>query len=71
MGQSVKPLGVKRKNTMSLERLGWIVSGLNWNKLSDKELEFVESCEERMNKVGELTEPMERWLEAIYKNKER
>lgn len=51
---------------MTPERLKIIIQNLDFNELSDKEVEFLESCEERMKRRGEITEPMEKWVEDIW-----
>lgn len=57
--------------SMTRDRFDWILSGLDDDKLTMREAEFVESCEKGFEKYGKLTEAMEDWLEAIYKEKEK
>ena len=56
---------------MDRRRFEWIISGLDWEKLDDREIKFIESCEDRMKRKGSLTKPMEDWLEIIYGRKSR
>jgi len=39
------------------------------DKLSDKEIDFIESCQKGLDKYGSLTEKMQNWLESIYAEK--
>jgi hypothetical protein len=56
---------------MDKERLSWIISGLDFNSLNEKEERFVESAEKYFKAHGDLTEPQEEWLEDIFKEKSR
>jgi hypothetical protein len=54
---------------MTSDRLKWIISGLDFNDLTDWEERFVEACERRMDIKGDLTESMEEILERLYREK--
>ena len=54
---------------MTRDRFDWILSGLDDDRLTFKEAEFIESCERGFEKYGKLTGAMEDWLENIYKEK--
>jgi hypothetical protein len=56
---------------MNLERLQWIMSGLNRYKLTEKEDQFVKSTEYDFNQKSILTEQQEEKLEFLYKEKSR
>jgi hypothetical protein len=56
---------------MDKARLSWIISGLDFNSLNEKEERFVESAEKYFKKYGDLTEAQENWLEDIFKEKSR
>jgi len=56
---------------MDKARLSWIISGLDFNDLSEKEERFVESVEKYFKAHGDLTEAQENWLEDIFKEKSR
>ena len=51
---------------MTPERFKHIVKELDFDKLDDRETEFIQSCERRMKMMGDLSEPMESWLEDIF-----
>ena len=59
------------KPPMDRERFKWILSGLNHDKLTLKESEFIESCEKGFERYGKLTQSVEEWLEKIYREKSR
>jgi len=50
------------------ERVLWILSGLDLNRLNDWEKEFVESIEERIDEGLSLTEKQQNVLEDIYRS---
>lgn len=54
---------------MTKDRLKWIISGIDFEKLTDWEERFLEACEKRMDTKGDLTEPMEEIVERLYKEK--
>ena len=56
---------------MTSDRLKWIISGLDWERLTDWEGRFVESAENYFNKHEDLTERQEEILERIYREKGR
>ena len=56
---------------MTPERLKWIISGLDRNALTDRELKFLENCEDMMGRKGFITWLMEEWTEEIYREKSR
>jgi len=56
---------------MDKTRLSWIISGLDFNTLNEKEERFVESAEKYFKSHGDLTEAQENWLEDIFKEKSR
>ena len=56
---------------MNLERLDWIMSGLNRYKLTEKEDQFIKSTEYDFNQKSMLTEQQEEKLEILYKEKSR
>ena len=56
---------------MTKDRLKWIISGLDFDILTDWEEEFVESIEKYFNKKGDLTDTQEEILERIYEKKSR
>ena len=56
---------------MDAERMRWVISGLNFDDLSDWEEKFVESVEKYFKKHGDLTEAQENKLEEIFKDKSR
>ena len=45
---------------------GWIIDGLDEDKLTEWEIEFVESVKERMKTKGDLTPKQEDRLEEIF-----
>lgn len=54
---------------MTKDRLKWIISGLDFEKLTDWEANFVESVEIYFQNKGEITDKTEGVLERIYKEK--
>lgn len=56
---------------MTSERLKWIISGIDWDRLTDREEKFVESAEAFFKQRNYLTEAQEKWLEDIYANKSK
>lgn len=56
---------------MTKDRLKWIISGLDFNSLSEWEEKFVESTEKYFKTHGDLTEKQEDKLEEIFKEKTR
>jgi len=58
-------------NDMIKDRLKWIISGLDFEDLTDWEQRFVESVEGQFQRKGDLTEKQEELLEKIYREKGR
>lgn len=56
---------------MDAKRMSWIISGIDWSLLSEKEEYFVESVEKYFKDHGDLTEAQENWLEDIFRDKTR
>jgi hypothetical protein len=54
---------------MNRERLKWVVSGINFEKITDWEQEFLESVETYFDRHGNITDKQEAILERIYKEK--
>jgi len=53
------------------QRFEWIIDGLDEDKLTEWEIEFVESVKERMKTKGDLTPGQEDKLEEIFRWKTR
>jgi hypothetical protein len=62
---------MRRGALMNHERFGWIISGLNRYKLTEKEDHFVKSAEYDFNERNMFTEQQEEKLESLYKEKSR
>ena len=56
---------------MNADRLKWIITGLDYDLLTDWESQFVESIEDYFKRRGDLTEKQEETLERIFKEKSR
>lgn len=56
---------------MTKDRLKWVISGLDFNLLSDWEETFAESCEIYFENKGDLTKRQEEILEQLYLEKGR
>lgn len=56
---------------MNRERLRWVLTGLEYDRLTDWESKFVENVEEYFKKHGDLTDKQEEVLERIFKEKSR
>jgi len=56
---------------MTLDRLKWIISGLDFDYLTDWEQQFVETVEIYFYRKGNLTERQEEILERIFREKSR
>jgi hypothetical protein len=56
---------------MDKERLGWIISGISWENLTDWEERFIEDMEAKFKRFGDLTEKQEEVLERIFREKAR
>ena len=56
---------------MDKARLSWIISGLDFDTLSDWEEKFIEDIEKYFHRKGDLTERQEEILERIFKEKSR
>jgi len=54
---------------VDIERFGWILGGMNWDKLSDAQMKLIESFERYVKKNGALTERQSEVLESIYKER--
>jgi len=56
---------------MNKERFDWIISGLDWDELTESELKLVESFESYMERKGYLTDAQESIMEKIYREKSK
>jgi len=56
---------------MTIERLEWIMSGIDMSKLNKLDKNFVKKQQQNFEKDGALTLAAERRLEQIYKSKSR
>jgi hypothetical protein len=56
---------------MTEDRLKWIISGLDWDRLTPWEERFVEAREKGHKKYGNITDPMENKLEEIFRVKSK
>ena len=56
---------------MTKDRLKWIISGLDFDKLTDWEEKRVEEWEKQFKEKGYLTDRQEEILERIFKEKGR
>lgn len=56
---------------MTRDRLKWIISGLDFECLTDWEGKFVEDIEAFFGRHGDLTERQEEILERLYREKGR
>jgi hypothetical protein len=63
--------GREAEGSMIKSRMEWIVHGLDYDRLTDWEMRFVEDVEDRFKRRGDLTEKQEEILERIYKEKGR
>ena len=66
--------GIQRNRgskSVTADRLSWIISGLNFDSLTDWEEGFVESAENYFKHHGDLTKKQEETLERIFKEKSR
>ncbi len=54
---------------MTKDRLKWIISGIDFNKLNDWEENFVSSLEEQFDRRGNLTDKQEEIVERLYREK--
>jgi len=54
---------------MTKDRLQWIISGLDWEQLTEWEERFVENVEKFFEKSGYLSVNQEDILERIYREK--
>jgi len=52
---------------MTKARIQWIISGLNWDRLTPWEERFVERMEIQFKEEGYLTKGQEEKLEEIYR----
>jgi hypothetical protein len=59
----------RRQRKMNIERLKWIISGLDFEKLNEWEERFVEDVEDYFKRKGNLTEKQEEIIERIYREK--
>jgi hypothetical protein len=59
------------RKVMIASRLKWIITGLDWERLTPWEEKFVEDMENYFNRKGDLTDKQEEILERIYKEKSR
>lgn len=58
------------EQVMDMARFNWIVKALDFDKLTDWESKFLENCERRMQRTGDLTPDMERKLEEIFEERQ-
>ena len=56
---------------MNKERLKWLISGIDFERLNDWEEDFVGKLEDRFDRRGFLTDREEEILEEIYRKKGR
>jgi hypothetical protein len=56
---------------MDLARLRWIIGGIEWDRLTPWEEDFVESIEAWFKAKGNLTEKQEAIIERIYREKSK
>ena len=56
---------------MDQQRFDWVIDGLNEDRLTAWESDFVESCKDRMETEGDLTPGQEEKLEEIFREKGR
>ncbi len=56
---------------MDKARLSWIISGLDFDLLTDWEEKFVESVEAYFKRTGDVTQKQEEILERIFQEKSR
>lgn len=56
---------------MTKDRLKWIITGIDWEKLTPWEEKFVEDVEGYFGRKGDLTDKQEEILERIHKEKGR
>ena len=54
---------------MTRERFKWIVQCIDFDRLTEWETKFLESCERRMNSQGDLSDRQEEILENIHREK--
>lgn len=54
---------------MEIERFRWILSGIDFEKLSEWEENFIESCEKQLKYKPELSEKQTEIIERIYQEK--
>ena len=57
------------RDVMTKDRLQWIISGLDWEQLTEWEERFVENVEKFFEKSGYLSVNQEDILERIYREK--
>jgi hypothetical protein len=62
---------MEKRQFMEKNRLGWIITGLDFEKLTEWEEEFVESMERHFKDHGALTKKQEDILERIYRDNSR
>lgn len=58
-------------NLMTKDRILWIISGLDWDRLTRWEENFVERMEIQFKEEGDLTRGQEEKLEEIYREKSK
>ena len=56
---------------MDQQRFDWIIDGLDEDKLTEWEMNFVEGAKERMETKGDLTPGQDDKLEEIFREKTR
>lgn len=56
---------------MIKDRLKWILTGINYEKVTDWEQRFLEDVESYFKRKGDLTDKQEEILERIFREKGR
>ena len=60
---------ISKDQKLQNERVKWIISGLNYNNLTEWEQDFIESVEIQSDEGKVLTDKQMKILEKIYKEK--
>ena len=55
---------------MDRSRFNWIIKAIEWDKLTDWEEEFLQSCDSQLKKKNELSEKQEEIIERIFREKQ-
>jgi hypothetical protein len=51
------------------ERFEWLLGGIDWDKLSDRQMRLIESFESYIKKHGKLTYGQSEVMESIYRER--